>query len=166
MTEHTTTRLDKLESDVSTVTKAITDITRGVATITANQNHMNNTIETVLARQERQSNQKPQWQTLLALITLIVMIFGGIVSAFYFFSVQPIKDELSLIKTNQQTNTDELIRRAEFMGRQKALAEIDREQIRIINEQVHIMQRNRFTDVDGDKLRVELQDYVDKKVDK
>jgi len=130
-----------------------------------NQSAMQTDISTIKATLNRlvdlvSTSGKTNWTVIVAFLSFAVMVATPI-----FYNIKADLDRerserLALLADftafRKETN-DRLIRRAEFMGASKAMAEFDRQLIDENRQRLYEMHQNRFTDDDGEKLSQELE---------
>lgn len=161
-------RIARLEKDLQIMANAVTDMTKSVTALGANQQNMHNSLQHVgdkISKVEDKLNKatdtKTPWQTILSFIGILITIIGGL----WIVTITPIKDKLQIIDTNQQTNIKALIANAEFKGEAKALADRDRKDIEYLINSVNQINKTRFTAEDALRLEQRVFDMQNKTID-
>lgn len=161
-------RITRLEKDVQIMANAVTDMTKSVTSLGANQQNMYNSLQHVgdkISKVEDKLNKatdtKTPWQTILSFIGILITIIGGL----WIVTITPIKDKLQIIDTNQQTNIKALIANAEFKGEAKALVDRDRKELEYLISAVNQINKTRFTAEDALRLEQRVFDMQNKTID-
>jgi len=106
----------KLESEISNVVGAVSDLTQNVTALSTNVKHIDQSIGVMFKRMDEVRTQKTPWGTLISFASFIALIWTA--------STVPTHFRLSKVERQAEMHNEKIIKQAEINGYEKALHEI------------------------------------------
>lgn len=150
-------KVDSVESEIKIlaelVTKTDSNINNLGSLVEVQMTSINKRLAPLELDVKRVTTKKVEPTTIFAFIMLMLALWAA--------AIRPLASDVVDLESHNKEQYSVLIERAEFMGRQEALSEIDRLQIDKLTAQNLETMKTRFTNADGDRLRLELNNRID-----